>query len=417
MRSFLDEGPIRLVGRLGRVERVNNEDLVLKRANRVGFEFDAVDARAPLDGILQALAGEGEGGPLALLKVLTTLGRFGLMTVREQPQEGDWYLLELEPRRKRQGPLAWAVGLAVGGYGASRPFVLRDATWLFHEDEPPLRPLSAAVAGERALAQAIAAACDFPAAAIGRLADVRALLASQAPPHDAVVRDVGQASLASLRNAMATTVLHLDAGWPISWNYKTAPKTPPIVAAASAPVILSHWDWDHLHGFHRVPGLAACHWIAPAQKLGPGAKRVAASLAQHHRLYAVGTRKLVIGPFVIGRCKGEKGDSNNTGLAVRVTLASGKQLLFVGDADYACLSTALQGPADFLVVTHHGAKFDGAAAAVATRGAPGVVSVGAGNGYGHPASAALRKHRRAGWNLRFTSKWGSRKRGQRVLGP
>ena len=418
MGDFLGEESVRLVGRLGRVERLNNEDLVIERANRTGFEFDSVNARASLDATVSAIAGVGQGAPLAMLKVLTTFGRFASMIQRDAPpQEGDWFLLELEPRSKRSGPLAWASVLGPRGYDENRPLVLRGATWLFHEDEPPLRPLSATVAGERVLAQAIAAACDFPKEAIGRLVDARKLLSARVAPHHAVVRDVGQASFVSLRDSGNAEIVHLDAGWPISWNQKTSPKKPPTITVVAAPVILSHWDWDHLHGYHVVPDLAGSHWIVPVQKLGPGAKRVAAQLARGGRLYGLATQKLTAGPFVVGRCKGMKGSSNNTGLAVRVTLDSGKQLLFVGDADYDVLPLGLQGPSDFLVVTHHGARFAGAAATVKTIDARGVVSVGFKNGYGHPSSHAINAHSSAGWSLRYTCKWGTSRRGARQLGP
>lgn len=419
MENFLDEGAVRLVGRLGRIERLQHDGLFLKQANRFGFEFDAVNGEAPLDAVLAAISGEGSGAPLAALKVLTTLGKFRKVCRRERIEEGDWFLLELEPRGKRRGPLAWAASLGERGYEANRPLVLRSITWLFSDGEPPLRALSAAVAADRQFAQAVAAACDFPAKAIGRLSEVKALLQAQSAPHDVVVRDVGQASLVSLRNARQRSLLSLDAGWPISWNRKTAPKSPPSLRAVSnmMPVILSHWDWDHLHGFYAVPGLSGGVWIAPVQKLGPGPKRVAALLANADRLYGVGTRKLVAGPFVIGRCKGKPGVSNNTGLAVRVTLASGRQVLFVGDADYEVLPSGLFGPADFLVVTHHGAEFAGAVVNAPVKDSPAVISVGAGNGYGHPSRDAVAAHKMAQWALSYTCKTKGQKRGGRVLGP
>lgn len=419
MGNFLDEGPVSLIGRLGRIERFQRDDLFLKRANRFGFELDAVDRQAPLEVVLAAISGEGSGASLAALKILTTLRKFRKLSGRDRIDEGDWFFLELEPRNKRRGPLAWAASLGERGYEATRPFVVRSITWLFADGDTPLRSLSAAVAADRKFAQTVAAACDFPTNAIGRLSDVKALLRAQSAPHDVIVRDVGQASLVSLRNKQQRSELSLDAGWPISWNRKTAPKSPPSLRAASTamPVILSHWDWDHLHGFYAVPGLSDGVWIAPVQKLGPGPKRVAALIAKADRLYGVGTRKLVAGPFVLGRCKGKPGNSNNTGLAVRVTLASGKQVLFVGDADYEVLPSGLLGPADFLVVTHHGAEFKGPVISAPVKDAPAVVSVGAGNGYGHPSSDAVAAHENAQWALSYTCKTTGQKRGGRALGP
>lgn len=415
MQSFLREGPVRLIGRLGRVERLNNEQLVVKRANRVGFEFDAVNARAPIASSLAAIEARGAGEDLALLKVLTTYDRFHALTEQDLAREGDWYLLELDPRGKLSGPLAWSSSLVDGGYREDTRLVLRRATWLFHDDEAPLRPLSSTVTEEREMAQAIAAACGFPAAAIRKGAAAKALLAGLPTPHDALVHDVGQASFVSLRQANGGIIAHLDAGWPISWNRKTAPKKPPALKGAGAPVILSHWDWDHLHGYHAISGLSAGIWVVPIQKLGPGAKRVATTLADANRLYGVTSRRLLAGAFRVGRCRGLKGNSNQTGLAIRISLASQKQILFVGDADYDLAPSVVGGAADLLVATHHGAAFDGAVPMPKAHGAQCVVSVGAGNTYGHPSEKALKQHGAQHWTISFTCKWDRKSRGSRVL--
>ena len=415
--SFLDDGEVRAIVRLGSVERLNSEDLKVKRANRSGFEFDGVDARATQEDILSAISGEGDSRPLTVLRVLTTLTHFERMSDHAEPREGDWFVLELERRGTVRGPYAWAAPLDPTGYRRDRRLVLRGATWLFHEDERPPRAVGAAVPQERMLARAIAAACEFPAGAIGKLNAVRALLNALPPLKDAVVQDVGQASLVSLRDAKAVPRLHLDAGWPISWNYKTAPGSVPVIPDNKAVVLLSHWDWDHLHGYHRIPALAAATWVTPVQRLSPTKKPIAANLAKQGRLFGVGIRRLAAGPVVLGRCSGPKKDANHCGLAFRVSLASGKSLLFMGDADYNLAPSAVAGPSDLLVVTHHGAPFNGSVAVPSKPGAPAVVSVGAGNGYKHPSAVAVAAHEGAGWNLQYTSDQSVAARGRRILGP
>lgn len=415
MQSFLDEGKVRLIARLGRRENFNNEALVVERANRVGFEFDGVDALADPEAILAAMSGKAGGDPLAILRVLTTSWRFEELAGREQPTEGDWYALDLLPRGKQPGPLAWAAPLEAGGYTSSRPFVLAGAEWLFHEDDRPLLPLSAAVAPTRTLAQSIAAACEFPKSAIGRVREARDVLANLPPIHQVVAHDVGQASFISLHDIDGVAQAHLDAGWPVSWNRHTAPARPPAVTNLQASVILSHWDWDHLHAYHKTPALAAMTWITPVQRLSPNKQRIASSLAAQNKLLGIGTRTLAAGDLTLGRCNGARGDSNNTGLAAQVVLASGKRLLFVGDADYSLAPTWTKiKPPDLLVVTHHGAKFGGAAPTASWPGAPAVVSVGKNNSYGHPSAKALGDHHKAGWSLEYTH--ASRTVG-RVLGP
>jgi hypothetical protein len=53
-----------------------------------------------------------------------------------------------------------------------------------------------------------------------------------------------------------------------------------------APVVLSHWDWDHLHFALRPEGryLKDSKWIVPIQKLGPGAARFANEHSKSGRL-------------------------------------------------------------------------------------------------------------------------------------
>lgn len=91
------------------------------------------------------------------------------------------------------------------------------------------------------------------------------------------MRDVGQASFASFLNARGKVLGHFDAGWPISYNARTAPAAAPAITD-TAPVILSHWDWDHLHGYYRYKALQSVQWLTPVQTMGPGASKTATQL-------------------------------------------------------------------------------------------------------------------------------------------
>lgn len=417
MQSFLDERSVQVIVRLTHSESLNNEELLVPRANRFGFEFDGVDARASQEEILAAIRGEGSGKPLTLLRVVTTLDHFLHLVDRDEIAEGDWFSVQLDARGKQPGPYAWAAPLEVGGYLRSRRFVLGEITWLFRDNDEPLRPLSAAVPAGRALAQTIAAACQFPASAMGKLPQVRKLLRTLTPAHDAVVHDVGQASFVSLRDKHGAEIIHLDAGWPTPWNIQTAPAKLPTLKSSNAPVILSHWDWDHLHAYHRIPALAAAVWITPIQKLSPTKQRIAETLAKDGRLLGVSARRVSGGPITVGRCAGKKKDFNNSGLAVRTHLASGKDLLFVGDAHYDMVPRSIRGPADLLVVTHHGADVAGTVVAPKGRAGQAVISVGSGNAYRHPCSETVKTHEQNGWVLSYTSGPLPPNRGERMLGP
>jgi beta-lactamase superfamily II metal-dependent hydrolase len=414
--SFLREGPVTLIARLVRAEALINEDLVLKKANRVSFEFDTVDARMSADEALDTIEDKGDRSRLAVLKVLTTAEHFQYLADVGEALDGQWYRINLLPRGKKPGPFAWASSLGDAGYEENVPLVLDEIRYLFSEGDRPLSPVGAAIGNERALAQAIAAACKFPSNAIGKGSVARNLLKGIGVPDRLVVHDVGQASFCSAIDKAGNELFHLDAGWPISYNMKTAASKPKL-KVSNVPVILSHWDWDHLHGYHAIAGLSGSTWVTPVQRLGPGAKLVASKLANGNRLLGVSLAAVSTGPLRLGRCKGKVGNLNQTGLCVQTTLKSGKTVLFMGDADYDLVRLKMLGPPDFIVATHHGAKFSGNV--VSPHGGSGrcVVSVGKGNGYGHPSSPAIANHASVGWSMEYTCEWGTVSRGNRYLGP
>jgi beta-lactamase superfamily II metal-dependent hydrolase len=180
-------------------------------------------------------------------------------------------------------------------------------------------------------------------------------------------------------------------------------------------VILSHWDWDHLHGYHVVDGLASSTWIVPVQKLGPGAARVAHTLAGKKRLLGLQNAMFSVGPLKIGTCAGKPGNLNQTGLCVEVNLNSGRCVLYMGDADYDLAPRNVTSSPDHLVVTHHGAEFSGGVVSPSSTLGRCVVSVGKGNTYRHPSERALAAHVGVGWNPVFTCSRNGARRGSYIL--
>jgi beta-lactamase superfamily II metal-dependent hydrolase len=408
--------PVSLIARLVRSEPLINEQLVLPAANRASFEFDAIDARMSADEALATIADRADQSRLAVLKVLTTVEHFRYLSGVGEVRDGQWYSIILVPRGQQSGAFAWASSLGDAGYEENVPLVLEEIRFLFSEGEGPLAPVGAAVGNERSLAHAIANACKFPANAIGKSGAAGILLSRIVAPYEIIVRDVGQASFSSAVDRNGNELFHLDAGWPISYNSKTVTNKPKL-KVSDLPVILSHWDWDHLHGYHAIMGLAGGIWIAPVQQLGPGAKLVAERLAANNRLLGVSSANVSVGPLRLGRCKGKAGNLNQSGLYVQTTLESGKTVLFVGDADYDLVLPRLATLPDFIVATHHGAKFTGNVVSPRSGGGRCVVSVGKGNGYGHPSDAAVQRHLKAGWSMSFTSERNGTPRGSRRLGP
>ena len=107
---------------------------------------------------------------------------------------------------------------------------------------------------------------------------MKKLLRKLPTPASVLVRDVGQASFVTLVDNQGREFVHFDVGAPTSFNKHTFPKPFAHTICADAIVILSHWDWDHLHGAHLWPDLLKCNWIVPNQIVGPGAARLALQL-------------------------------------------------------------------------------------------------------------------------------------------
>lgn len=400
-----------MLARINRVEKIGEGS-----RGRTSYELDAMEeatSKTPMAKL--AAAGEIEG--FAIVRVVTTERRFTEVLGLE-PEEGDWIVFETaSPFAGRDRPdrlLAWQAQLTETGYTAqSRGYVV-GAEFLYREGEPLPATLSAR-APKASTASRAKGILPFPPTAIVPARKIRAILGGFLGVECVRVRDVGQASFATLISPKGTPLAHFDAGWPLSFNGSGAPLRFPRGLGHVAPVILSHWDWDHLHAYHGVPALRDRCWISPVQNLGPGQSLIAHALLSKGLLKGFsGTVNLGWG--VLGSCSGPPGNYNQTGLALRVELTGGHNVLLVGDADYDLTPPSVRAaPLDCLVVTHHGADFDGNVPPPASPGARAVISCGRRNVYRHPRKAAVTRHTRAGWRVQRTDEIGRIKRGDRWL--
>lgn len=86
---------------------------------RASFEFDPIDtdiadaAGSQVGELFQ----EGETKPFALLRIVTTAGRFREFA-GAAPAPGDWFFLEIEPRVTRPGLMTWHAQLGPAGYAS-----------------------------------------------------------------------------------------------------------------------------------------------------------------------------------------------------------------------------------------------------------------------------------------------------------
>ncbi|GAA1950300.1 ComEC/Rec2 family competence protein [Amycolatopsis minnesotensis] len=172
-------------------------------------------------------------------------------------------------------------------------------------------------------------------------------------------------------------------------------------------VVLSHLHADHIGGLASVFEGRSVGAVA----IGPGRsppwawRQVAETAAKHgvplldlatgQRLDWPGLTLDVIGPrFVPARPRAEPDGTgiNNTSLVVRAATAAGTVLL-TGDVEVAAQGDLLAGGADLhadvLKVPHHGSRYSIPRFLAETGARVAMVSVGAGNTYGHPNKSTV----------------------------
>ncbi|MBY5608720.1 metallo-hydrolase/oxidoreductase [Rhizobium leguminosarum] len=404
-----------LYARLSRFDYLSNREY-----KRASIEFDGIDAEK-VDGITnveERLFTESSHQPFALIRIITTRRRFeGVLGA--PPAVGTWFRLRIEP----QGPglMTWQAQMGPDGYYAQSRMSTTGGGPLLDPLEPPRGPsprsLGAAVAKEPLPTSIAELSSRFTVET--DWSPIEQILQAVPPPKKIVIRDVGQASFASFLNAAGQSYLHFDTGLPVSWNAHTAPKSIGITFANDQLVVLSHWDWDHLHAAFSIKQLLDAKWIVPSQRLGPGAARLAMAIAKKGNLFVWPAGKTFNSSHMsIAECKGSPKNANNTGLALRAKLQSGREALLSGDADYSNIPVSLKAPADFLLVTHHGAAMAQGSTPIGRASKTGfaAVSYGAGNSYRHPNDATQQHHTLAGWgHWRTTARRPSRPRDNRYF--
>lgn len=244
----------------------------------------------------------------------------------------------------------------------------------------------------------------------------RAVLAGWPPPGWLVVAcDVGQGD-ALVLNAGRGSAVVIDAG----------PDPVPVDRCLHelgitriAVLALSHDHLDHVGGVvgvlheRRLDRALASPLSEPAS----GHRLVLAALAGRHvpleQAYAgehidAGQVALdVLGPSHV--FAGSRSDPNNSSVVLRATVA-GVRILLPGDAEVEAqddlLGSGTDLSADILKVPHHGSAYSDPAFLRASHARLALISVGAGNDYGHPAPATLAELTRLGMPFARTDQQG-----------
>ncbi|MEN8516901.1 hypothetical protein [Burkholderia sp. RS02] len=278
------------------------------------------------------------------------------------------------------------------------------------------------------------------------------LFASEGRRH-VVAYHVGQGNCNAVVDEHEHPVLFFDLGWPIQTNIAGAPNPPPQLFdvqsdAGIAPVVLSHWDWDHWAyaleswRYDRARGApfatwksAALHrpWLVPApekaMKLGPSHYLLILKL-YHQRwegrraLHFWSRRKSMweTGNLTLLKCSTKKRDvsyRNNSGLAMVVRIDDGWKrglVLLPGDCEFDSIQFDRVSSWDSrrivaMVASHHGGKLNVFAIPETTVSDARLVISSGKNRYGHPNSRMLDNYRLQGWHdQQHTNSWHHRPR-------
>nr|CBA29347.1 hypothetical protein Csp_A11690 [Curvibacter putative symbiont of Hydra magnipapillata] len=270
---------------------------------------------------------------------------------------------------------------------------------------------------------------------------------SASSPFEVSMVDVGQGSLAALHKVGGAPRLFFDLGWPTIFNSWTAPLAKPLLQHNEAPVVLSHWDWDHWGlaidkaGWSKKDecwkinwNTAALNrpWIVPGVgpnwgnvSICPIHWRLALALTRKRNFYRWPHSLLELRWATMTICRttgGKPKDRNQHGLVMVVHQNRGvvnpkpvRGILLPGDADYKnipFLTPSLKPTFLFsgLAATHHGGRFTRSVTPIPTAHAWLAFSVGHKNKYQHPKKLAQMQYLKKGWNYQALTS-------QRVNGP
>ncbi|WP_129590246.1 hypothetical protein [Roseovarius nitratireducens] len=404
-----------MVGRIESVERHND-----RSASRHTIIIDAADARFNPDD-LDEPARKWTRKNLAMVRVMTTADKFARMAGLPGPNDAEgnenlaglWVEISLLPPGKISGPRAQVCQLGERGYDEVEVFsVASVSNFGFDPEEPP--SLSAAGNGGKQLAAKLRKkGIRYDAGTSAHEIFELACMLSPHQPNCVTIHDVGHANFISVQYASGEPIVHFDVGWPLGFNAKTCPPSDPNIIFSEV-VVLSHWDWDHFHGFHRWPDLQKKIWVAPVQDLGANSQVIADELHNSGRLLSIGPQSrwagivFNFGSIRIADCdptvvKGKSKARNNSGISMTVTLSSGRRVLMPGDADYSGINWQYVPKLHHLVAPHHGASVEGNVPAGLASNSRAVVSMGLVNCYQHPSPKTMGDLHAALWQTDFTS--------------
>ncbi len=215
------------------------------------------------------------------------------------------------------------------------------------------------------------------------------------------VYNVGQGNCTALVTVLNNPLLYFDVGGGSNGCIRTYPAGFRVCHTDLKPVILSHWDDDHIISAYFDPNLLHHKWLAPVQgNLSNTAMHIAQFLINNGRLIRWNHNIPYIdfsGNRII-KCNGSTRYKNSSGLALYVQYQPGDYVILPGDATYTKIPNKPTGNFIGLVASHHGSR--GSMHGMPTATLPGMIAYSAGNQTRplHPHPVAVRSYTRHGWN-------------------
>ncbi len=223
---------------------------------------------------------------------------------------------------------------------------------------------------------------------------------------------VGQGNLSAICDDSGMPVFYFDVGGGCYVNHATYINPLRMCFTNNQPIILSHWDMDHLETARRdiisngtKSMFLQSDWLVPNQQIGPGYTKLAHTLNSARPLFkwplSLVTLNFRFGKII--KCSGT--GKNHSGLVLDLSLTNSNgtmsSFLLPADASYGSIPY-IKSCYDGLIATHHGAEFPINNAPVCTaNGVHGICySYGLNNSYKHPRLNAENAHTTNGWNNR-----------------
>jgi hypothetical protein len=220
------------------------------------------------------------------------------------------------------------------------------------------------------------------------------------------VYNVGQGNCTALVNSSNLPLVYFDVGGGKSdfpTNFKLCTTDQP-------PVILSHWDLDHIQTAAYDTRILDSKWLVPVQSsLSLTASKIAYELIRRRNLICWNNSiqaPLNFAGHQIIKCNGLPHNKNNSGLALIINYGNKEFVLLPGDATFKKIPFNNKLNLIGLIASHHGSR--GAISGMPMGKLPKMLVYSYGqNTNGHPNQSAVKSYANHRWGKGLETRYGS----------